>query len=250
MASPRVILETTAGDHGGFPLMLWKAVCHFLGNPARPRYVVFETSLSPAGSEFQVEVHIGSCQLGISPTYLIQGKSMPTLDLALQVAAWEGLVRLRYSEPAMALSRAFHFLPAIPQHVAETFQASMGQEADPAVITLVTYGAAMTRFSHTLMEELMTTRRHLARARRELGRARNQPTSHRGQAQEARQTILDDLLDASVTQALARVQQPPQEPGVVLEGVPVDPHPLEDRDVDTTLRLAHAPPTTRGRQAE
>jgi hypothetical protein len=216
--------------------------------------VVFENSLPLAGSEFQVEVHIGSCLLGISPTYLIQGKSMPTLDLALQVAAWEGLVRLRYSEPAMAVSRAFHFLPAIPEHVAEAFQASMGQEADPAVITLVTYGAAMTRFSHTLMEELMTTRRHLARARRELGRARNQPTSHRGQAQDARQSVLDELLDhsidASVTQALARVQQPPQEPGVVLEGVPVDPHPVEDRDVDTTLCLGHVSPTPRTSQAE
>ena len=121
----------------------------------------------------------------------------------------------------------------------------MGQEADPAVITLVTYGAAMTRFSHTLMEELMTTRRHLARARRGLGRARNQPTSHRGQAQDARQTTLDDLLDATVTQALARVQQPPQEQGVILEGVPVVPHPLEDREVDTTLCLGHASPTPR-----
>ena len=52
MANPRVILETTAEDHGGFPLMLWKAVCVLLGRPARPRYVVFENSLSPAGSEF------------------------------------------------------------------------------------------------------------------------------------------------------------------------------------------------------
>ena len=130
----------------------------------------------------------------------------------------------------------------------------MRQEVDPAVITLVTYGAAMTRFSHSLMEELMTTRRHLARARRELGRARDLPTSHRGQAQEARQSTLDDLLDrsidASVTQALARVQQPPQEQGVVLEGVPVVPHPVEDGDVDTTLCLGHASPTPRTSQAE
>ena len=131
MANPRVILETTAEEHGGFPLMLWKAVCHILGRPARPRYVVFENSLPLAGGEFQVDVHIGSCPLGTSQTYLIHGKSMPTLDQALQVAAWEGLVRLRYSEPAMAQSRAFHFLPAIPQHVAEAFQTSMGQPTLP-----------------------------------------------------------------------------------------------------------------------
>ena len=112
MANPKVILETTAEDHGGFPLMLWKAVCDLLGRTARPRYVVFENSLSPAGSNFRADVHVGSCPLGTSPTYLIQGRGMATLSQAIQVAAWEGLVRLRYSEPAMAKSQAFHLLPA------------------------------------------------------------------------------------------------------------------------------------------
>ena len=254
MANPRIILETTAEDHGGFPLMLWKAVCHILGRPARPRYVVLENSLPPAGREFQVDVHINSCPLGTSQAYLIHGRSMPTLDQALQVAAWEGLVRLRYAEPAMAQSRAFQLLPVTPPLGVEPAQIPIGREVDPAVITLVTYGASMTRFFHSLMAELIITRRHLGRAHLELSRARNLPTSHRGQAQEARQSILDDLLDhnvdASVTQALARVQQPPQEQGVVSEGVPVVPHPAEDRDVNTTLCLGHAPPTIRGRQAE
>ena len=36
----------------------------------------------------------------------------------------------------------------------------------------------------------------------------------------------------------------------ILEGVPVSSDPAGDGDVDTTLRLGHAPPTTRGRQAE
>ena len=182
MANPRVILETTAEEHGGFPLMLWKAVCHIIGRPARPRYVVFENSLSLAGSEFQVDVQIGSCPLGTSQAYLIHGRSMPTLDQALQVAAWEGLVRLRYSEPAMAQSRAFHLLPVTPPHGEEPAQIPVGREVDPAVITLVTYGASMTRFLHSLMAELMTTRRHLGRAHLELSRARNPPTFNRVQA--------------------------------------------------------------------
>ena len=166
MVNPKVILETTAEDDGGFPLMLWKAVCHLLSRPARPRYVVFENSLSPAGSEFRANVHIGSCPLGTSPSYLIQGRSMATLHQAIQVAAWEGLIRLRYSEPAMAKSRAFHLLPARPQHGADTIQTPIGEEVDPAVITLATYGGAMTRLSHSLMEELMATRRNLGIADR------------------------------------------------------------------------------------
>ena len=179
---------------------------------------------------------------------------MATLAQAILVAAWEGLVRLRYSEPAMAKSRAFHLLPARPQHGADAIQTPIGEEVDPAVITLATYGGAMTRLSHSLMEELMTTRRNLGIARMQLSQARNQPTPAHGQAQGTGLPFPDDLLerglDASVTQALARVQQHPQERGIILEGMPAIPHPAEDGDVDTTLRLGRAPPTTRGCQAE
>ena len=117
---------------------------------------------------------------------------MPTLPQAIQVAAWEGLVRLRYSEPAMAKSRAFHLLPARPQPGVENIQTPIGKEVDPAVITLVTYGAAMTRFSHSLMDELMTTRRNLGRARMQLSRARNPPTHDHGQAQGTGLPFPDD----------------------------------------------------------
>ena len=72
MANPRVILETTAEGHDGFPLMLLEVVCDLLGRPARPRYAVYESSLSPAGSEFRADVHIDSCPLGTSQSYVIQ----------------------------------------------------------------------------------------------------------------------------------------------------------------------------------
>ena len=187
-------------------------------------------------------------------TYLIPGSNMPTLAQAIQIAAYEGLVRLRYSEPAMAKSRAFHFLPARPQPGAEAIQTSIEGEADPAVITLVTYAAAMTRFSNSLIEELATTRRSLGHAHLQQCRARNPPTLNHGQARGTGAPVPDDLLECSlgvsVAQVLARIRQQPQEPGVVLEGRPVISHPPEDAEVDTTLRLGTAPPTPRGRQAE
>ena len=73
----------------------------------------------------------------------------------------------------MARSRAFHFLPARPQHGADAIQTSIREEVDPIIISLVTYGAAMTRFSHSLMDELMTTRRNLGRAHLQLYLAKN-----------------------------------------------------------------------------
>jgi len=254
MANPRVILETTAEDHGGFPLMLLEVVCDLLGRPASPRYVVYENSLSPAGSEFHADVHVGSCSLGTSQPYVIQGRSMPTLPQAIQVAAWEGLVRLRYSEPAMAESRAFHLLPARPHDGAEAIPTPTRGEVDPAVITLVNYGAAMTKFCQSLRDELFTTRRNLGRARMQLRRARNLPNLNLEPAQSIGIPFPGDLpgssLDASGTQALAPVQQYLQAGGIILEGVPAIPHPAGDGDVDTTLRLGHTPPTTRGRQAD
>ena len=83
MVNPNVILETTTEDHGGFPLMLRKAVCDLIGRPALPRYVVFESSLSFVGSEFGEDVHVIPCPLGTNQPHLIQGRSMPTLDQAL-----------------------------------------------------------------------------------------------------------------------------------------------------------------------
>ena len=252
MVNPNVILETTAEDHGGFPIMLRKAVCDLIGRPALPRYVVFESSLSLAGSEFRADVHVGSCPLGTSQSYLIQGRSMPTLNQAIQVAAWECLVRLRYSEPMMARSRAFHFLPARPQHGAEAIQTSIREEGDPAIISLVTYGAAMTRFSHSLMDELMTTRRNLGRAHLQLYLAKNPLARMKAQSRGLPfpDDMLEPSLDASVAQAVARVQQHLQARGRILEGMPVIPRATEDGDVDTTLRLGPTPLTTSGRQVE
>ena len=61
MATPNVIMETTAEDYVGFPLILWKAVHDVLGSSARPRYVVYQCTLSPAGSTLRAEVHVSPC---------------------------------------------------------------------------------------------------------------------------------------------------------------------------------------------
>jgi len=252
MANPSVILETTAEDQIGFPLILGKAVCDLLGRPARPRYVVFESSLSLAGREFRADVHIVSAPLGTSQPYLIRGGNMPTLNQAIQVVALEALVCLRHSEPAMAESRAFRFFPARPESGAETIPTSVREETDHAVINLVAYGASMTRLNNSLLGELLTTRRRLARAHVLLYLARNPLVREQAQSRGLPfpDHLLEPSLDASVTQAMARIEQQLRTLGMIPEVVPVIPHPPEDGDVDTTLRLDHTPATTRDRHAE
>ena len=88
----------------------------------------------------------------------------------------------------------------------------------------------------------------------QLRRAGNLPNPNLEPAQSTGLPFPGDLpgssLDASGTQALAPVQQHLQAGGIILEGVPAIPHPSGDGDVDTTLRLGPAPPTTRGHQVE
>ena len=118
------------------------------------------------GDEFRADVRISPCPRGTNQPYLIQGGRMPTLGLAIQVAAWECLVRLRSSEPLLAETREFYYLPARPQPRGEMVQADVSKEPDPAVINQVAYAIAMTNLNNLLMEELVSTRRNRSEERR------------------------------------------------------------------------------------
>ena len=110
---------------------------------------------------------------------------MPTLGLAIQVAAWECLVRLRSSEPLLAETREFCYLPARSQPRGEMVQADVSKEPDPALINQVAYAIAMTNLNNLLMEELVTTRRNLRRARLHQYLGESTPTLSRRQARRS-----------------------------------------------------------------
>ena len=82
----------------------------------------------------------------------------------------------------------------------------------------------MTMFSRTVMKELKTARRDHGRARLKLGKESN---------------------PSAVTQAMDPAWQQFQ-----ARGIPVNPDPAEEGDVDTRLRLGHTPPVASGHQAE
>ena len=107
METPNAILETTAEEHSSFRLILWRVVNHILGSSVHTVYVVFQSSLTSAGSEFRADVRISPCPRGTNKPYLIQGGRMPTLGLAIQVVAWECLILL-------AETREFYYIPTRP----------------------------------------------------------------------------------------------------------------------------------------
>ena len=93
-----------------------------LGSSIRPVYVVFKRLVSLVGNEFRAEVKIIPCPRGTNQPYVIQGGGMPTIELAIQVAAWESLVRLWHSETVLASDRDFYFFPTRPRPGVEIIQ--------------------------------------------------------------------------------------------------------------------------------
>jgi hypothetical protein len=93
---------------------------------------------------------------------------MPTLEQAIQYAAWESLVRLRFSEPLMAKSRAFYFLPARSSPGDEVIPTPVSEGTDPAIPSLISYAASLTFLNRSLLGELMTARSNLWSARQQL----------------------------------------------------------------------------------
>ena len=123
MASPDAVLETIATDHAGFSQILWRVVRDVLGSPTLPVYKVYECAASLAGSAYRADVHISPCRWGTKEPYLIHGGIMPTLETAIQVAAWEAIARLRHSEAAaMSQSQAFRLYPSRAAEGAELIQ--------------------------------------------------------------------------------------------------------------------------------
>ena len=275
--APTFYMDTTADHCPGFPLLLWEVVRDALGASTRPQYVVFRSEDSPAGHEFQAVVSIKPHPDRKKKPYEFSGRLMPTLELAFQVTAFESLARLRWMEPAFVRCRAYFFLPAMPRSGPRIIWANAEKEVDSAVVHLVSYLAAMESLNHSLMAELRVARQSLGPALLQHASMRNpiSATQDQAQTQQGKPQIPDpgpshkgsvpDRLQwalqvpeqmapyvglSVLEEAMARVRQQPQEPGVVLEGRPVIPHPPEDADVDTTLRLGTAPPTPRGCQAE
>ena len=254
-----IIAETMAVEQEGFPPILGRLVRDVLHSPAVPGYVVFVSAPSPAGSAYQAEVRIVPPS-GDAQAYVFRGLPMPTIEQAVQMAAWEALVRLRHSEEAVGKSRAFRFLPGRRSEGAELVPHLPSGEGHPAGPNIVAYTDAVTHLNNLLMREIGKMRHELAQARTE--RALYQVPSTLGQppTQAAGYGPIDPSPSqpepgvdqplfpqqvprtprpgtyAAFFDVLARAQQLRQETQAApLIGQPIYPNQVDD--VDTELRL-------------
>ena len=260
-------MDTTADHCLGFPVLLWEVVRDALGAPTRPEYVVFRRGDSPAGYEFRAVVRFQPHPLRRRKTYEFSGRFMPTLELAFQVAAFEGLARLRWMEPALAEHRAYFYFPGMSRSAPRPLMADTGREADSAVVHLVSYLAAMEQLNHSLMAELRVARQGLGHASLQSALVGNsnpatqnltqiQPAEPQpadpgpsqqdlvsGQLQRAPQVpepVVPYVGSSAFEESMARARQRLVVRGPILQGIPVAPAPKEEEGVDTTLRLSLA----------
>ena len=130
---PTLVFETTAEFRPGFPPLLWEAARDILGCVSRPVYHVYRSNLSSCVSEYHADVYVATSALGSATPCVIPSHFVDSPEMALQVASWKCLARLRYFEAAME-PPAPRFFP--PRSLASP-QPSHGKHRSDAQLNLV-----------------------------------------------------------------------------------------------------------------
>ena len=108
---PRFYTRTCAVNHTGFPTLLAEMLTKAFGCKARPDYLVFQSSPVPHLHHFDARVHISLSPAVDGLPLVLQGRAMPTSDLAIRAAAVEAILHLRTNFPHVATRQEFYFSP-------------------------------------------------------------------------------------------------------------------------------------------
>ncbi|KAE8779422.1 hypothetical protein D1007_47550 [Hordeum vulgare] len=125
-----------------------------MGSLLPPQYELFKSRITSTTSKYWAVVHIFSMDPNQDPTEVcFNGKSMPTLKMAIEVAAYEAVTRLRFAVP-YANERGYCYCAsrAAPRG-ATSFPGTLA-ERDPMLIWLVQYVIAQERSTQRLMDFL------------------------------------------------------------------------------------------------
>ena len=86
--------RTFVVNHPGFPPLLIEMLNKALGYNASPEYLVFQSSPVPHLHRYDARVHICLGPAADGQSLVLQGRAMPTTDLAIQAAAVEAILHL------------------------------------------------------------------------------------------------------------------------------------------------------------
>ena len=132
---------TTAEEYPGFPAILWTIARRILGATRRPQYDIHLERSTDAEPEYWASVRVYSSDDTPPELYLFIGKPMPTLEMAIQVAAQDAISCLCHPDSSVQ-SRAFRFYPSRATPISNIQFTTPDPEDDEAVIHLTRYVAA------------------------------------------------------------------------------------------------------------
>ena len=159
---PTLVFETTAEFRPGFPPLLWEAARDILGCVSRPVYHVYRSNLSSCVSEYDADVYVATSALGSAAPYVIQSHFVDSPEMALQVATWKCLARLRYFEATTEPPASRSFPPrslASPSHPMVSIEVMLNS----TLSHLEAYTTALESILAYHLEECHSNRQALAR---------------------------------------------------------------------------------------
>jgi hypothetical protein len=161
MSGNQPFQETTAVELAGFTEILWTIAQRILGSTQRPKYEVYEERTSATLREYWATVHIYLNSEARDALFHFTGRSAPTTSMAIQLAAWEAIARLRHQLRRMN-RRPFHFYPSRAALDGDTSFVATHHEEDLAVVHLTRYLAAQHDLFVQALDSLAMARRVIA----------------------------------------------------------------------------------------
>ena len=156
MPSPSTYLRTPDATPGSFVKILWDFTCSTMGSTQPPQYELLKSRITPSTSKYWAVVHIPPVNSNHDPIEVsFVGKSLPTPQMAIEAAAHEALVRLRFMVP-YASERGYYYFPSRAAPGEVTSFPGGRIERDPVLANLVQYVIAQERLTQHVMGYLQS----------------------------------------------------------------------------------------------
>ena len=130
---------------------------HVLGVIQRPRYTVYYRELSAVHTQYWAIIRIFSVETNGNLPYEVTGRTSPTPDMAIHMAAWEAIARVPHLAPAPEQQAYFYYPSRMALDEQTRFNCPL-HETDPAMVHLVSYLFALDDLFDPLEQELSATR--------------------------------------------------------------------------------------------
>ena len=112
MSTPSIYLRTPDATPDSLIKLLWDFTCSTMSATRPPQYELLKSRITPSTSKYWAVVHIPPTNPNQDPTEVsFVGKSVPTPQMAVEAAAHEALVRLRFAVP-YASERGYYYYPS------------------------------------------------------------------------------------------------------------------------------------------